>query len=128
VSVDTFHLAKLANDMVTAVRQRLSQQIKNRRGRLIDPAWANRRLLLRAGDRLTPAARARLCQRRLKATFRTDDPTDELGAAWGVKEQVRRLLACSTLADAQAERMRLDAYVAAASMPETDRLSAALEN
>jgi transposase len=121
VSVDAFHLVKLANDMVTTVRQRLSQQTKGRRGRLIDPAWAKRRLLLRGGDRLTPNARARL-----KATLRTDDPTDELGAAWGVKEQVRRLIATSSLTEAEHERMRLGAYVLAATMPETDRLWATL--
>lgn len=117
VSVDAFHLVKLANDMVTTVRQRLSQQAKGRRGRLIDPAWANRRLLLRGGDKLTPAARDRL-----KMTFRRDDPTDELGAAWAVKEQVRRLIATSSLAQAEQERLRLGAYVLAAVMPETDRL------
>ncbi len=79
--------------------------------------WANRRLLLRAGDTLSVRALARLTR-----TFRCDDPTDELGAAWGVKEQLRRLLACSSLATAQDEKMRLGAYVLAANMTETDRL------
>ena len=76
VSVDAFHLIKLANDMVTTVRQRVIREQKGRRGRLEDPAWVNRRLLLRAGDTLRPAALARL-----KATLRADDPTDEIGAA-----------------------------------------------
>jgi transposase len=79
VSADAFHLVKLANDMVTAVRQRVIREAKGRRGRLEDPAWVNRRLLLRAGDRLSPTALARL-----KATLRVDDPTDEIGAAWGI--------------------------------------------
>ena len=117
VSVDAFHLVKLANDMVTQVRQRLSQQRKGRRGRLVDPSWANRRLLLHAGDRLSPRALARL-----KAVFRSDDPTDELSAAWAVKEQLRRLLTASSLADAHTEKMRLGAFVLAAAMAETDRL------
>ena len=47
VSVDAFHLVKLANDAVTAVRQRVSRELKGRRGRKIDASWANRRLLLR---------------------------------------------------------------------------------
>ncbi len=34
VSVDAFHLVKLANDMVTAVRQRVIREAKGRRGRL----------------------------------------------------------------------------------------------
>jgi transposase len=117
VSVDHFHLVKLGNDMVTTVRQRLTQQTKGRRGRTVDASWANRRLLLRAGDTLTPAA-----LERLKATFRRDDPTDELGAAWGVKEQLRRLLRTASLDQAHTERMRLGAYVLTAAMPETDRL------
>lgn len=37
VSVDAFHLVKLGNDMLTEVRQRLTQQVHGRRGRSIDP-------------------------------------------------------------------------------------------
>ncbi|XEM88466.1 transposase [Rhodococcus sp. JVH1] len=47
------HLAKLANDMVTTVRQRLLQQYKNQRGRSGDLSWANR-LLLHGADTLSP--------------------------------------------------------------------------
>src|SRR5213595_2521504 len=72
LSVDAFHLVKLGNDMVTRVRQRVTREAKGRRGRLVDPAWVNRRLLLRAGDTLSPGARARL-----KATLAADDPTNE---------------------------------------------------
>ena len=122
VSVDPFHLVKLANDMLTAVRQRVVRDRKGRRGRGIDPAWTNRRLLLRAGDTLGPRALARL-----KATLRADDPTDEIGAAWGVKEQLRRLLASGSLAEAAEHKMRLGAFVLAANMPETDRLWATID-
>jgi transposase len=117
VSVDAFHLVKLANDMVTQVRQRAIREQKGRRGRLADPAWVNRRLLLRAGNTLSPRALARL-----KATLRADDPTDEIGAAWGIKEQLRRLLASGSLAEAHEQRMLLGAFALAADMPETDRL------
>jgi transposase len=121
VSVDAFHLVKLANDTLTQVRQRVIRDRKGRRGRGIDPAWTNRRLLLRAGDTLSPRALARL-----KATLRADDPTDEIGAAWGVKEQLRRLLTSSSLAEAAEQNMRLGAFVLAADMPETDRLWATI--
>jgi transposase len=117
VSVDAFHLVKLANDMLTQVRQRVIRETRGRRGRLADPAWVNRRLLLRAGDTLSPAALARL-----KATLRTDDPTDEIGAAWGIKEQLRRLLASGSLAEAHEHKMLLGSYVLAADMPESNRL------
>src|SRR5215213_4224221 len=111
VSVDAFHLVKLANDMVTAVRQRVTRETKGRRGRLVDPAWVNRRLLLRVGDTLSPPALARLY-----ATLRTDDPTGEIGAAWGIKEQLRRLLATGCLIDAAEQKMLLGLYVLAADM------------
>lgn len=117
VSVDAFHLVKLANDTLTAVRQRLAREHKGRRGRLVDPSWANRKLLLRGADTLPERGWARL-----EKIFRTDDPTDELGAAWGIKEQVRRMLRTSSLTEAHTEKMRLGAYVLTANMPETDKL------
>ncbi|MCF6744970.1 ISL3 family transposase [Blastococcus sp. KM273128] len=122
VSVDPFHLVKLANDVVTEVRQRVVREHKGRRGRGTDPAWTNRRLLVRAGDTLSPRALARL-----KATLRADDPTDEIGAAWGVKEQLRRLLASGSLAEAHEQKMRLGAFVLAANMAETNRLWATID-
>ena len=122
VSVDAFHLVKLANDMLTAVRQRVTREAKGRRGRLEDPAWVNRRLLLRAGNTLSPAALARL-----KATLRADDPTDEIGAAWGIKEQLRALLASGSLTEAHAQKMRIGLSVLAADIPETDRLWATID-
>ena len=122
VSVDAFHLVKLANDTVTTVRQRVTREAKGRRGRLEDPAWVNRRLLLRAGNTLSAAGLARL-----KATLRTDDPTNEIGAAWGIKEQLRALLSSGSLAEAHEQKMRLGVFVLAADMPETDRLWATVD-
>jgi transposase len=123
LSVDAFHLVKLANDMLTQVRQRVTREQKGRRGRLADPAWVNRRLLLRAGDTLSPQALARL-----RMTLRTDDPTDEIGAAWGIKEQLRRVLASGCLTDAHEQKMLLGLYVLTARMPETDRLWTTITN
>ena len=123
VSVDAFHLVKAANDALTGVRQRLAREHKGRRGRLADPAWANRRLLLRAGNTLTPAAWARL-----EKIFRTDDPTDELGAAWGVKEQVCTLVKSSSLAHAHQAKMLLGYYVALADTLETTKLWDTINN
>ena len=42
VAVDHFHLISLANQAMTETRQNLSQQVKGRRGRAIDKAWAHR--------------------------------------------------------------------------------------
>ena len=117
ISVDPFHLVALANNMVTKVRQRITRDAHGRRGRATDPAWANRHLLLRGADTLSAAGWARL-----ERVLATDDPTDELGAAWGIKEQLRRLLATGTLTEAHTEKMRLGTYVQTANMPETDKL------
>jgi transposase len=117
VSVDPFHLVQLANLMVTRVRQRLVRDREQRRGRKIDPAWANRTLLLRGYDTLSKRARARL-----DTVFASDDPTRELSAAWGVKEQLRRLLNVDTVEQARTEKMILGCYVMAADMEETWRL------
>ncbi len=46
--VDHFHLVKLANDALTKVRRRITWELRDRRGRKIDPEWANRRRLLTA--------------------------------------------------------------------------------
>jgi transposase len=50
IVVDHWHLVRLANQMLTEVRQRVAREQLHRRGRKVDPAWAHRRLLLRAGD------------------------------------------------------------------------------
>jgi transposase len=115
---DRFHLVRLANDMMTEVRQRVARDRLGRRGRKRDPAWANRRLLLRAGDRLSSRALGRL-----HTTFGADDPTGELGAAWAVKEGLRMLLAADdrhTIAD---RLHRFHETVLTADLPETTRLA-----
>jgi transposase len=122
ISVDPFHLVQLANLMVTRVRQRLIREREQRRGRMVDPAWANRRLLLRGYDTLSPRAKARL-----DAVFDSDDPTDGLSAAWGVKEQLRRLLNVATVEQARTKKMILSCYVVAADMEETWRLWATIQ-
>lgn len=117
ISVDHWHLVRLANLMVTSVRQRVAREWLGRRGRATDGAWAHRMLLLRAANTLTPRA-----WDRLDRVFTHDDPTGELGAAWGVKERLRMLLATRTLAEADTARGLLGIAVLAADMPETTRL------
>src|SRR5215213_9825361 len=74
ISVDHWHLVRLANLMVTKVRQRVAQETKGHRGRKDNLAWARRMLLLRAGDRLSERA-----VHRLDHVFAHDDPTGEIG-------------------------------------------------
>lgn len=117
VAVDHFHLISLANQAVTETRQNLSQQVKGRRGRAVDKAWAHRMLLLRAGNTLTEKA-----AHRLEEVFTSDDPTGTLRAVWKVKEQVRTLLRTGSLEDAAAAKTKLEELVMAAARPETNRL------
>jgi transposase len=117
VSVDHFHLIQLANLMLTGVRQRVAREQLGHRGRKDNPAWAHRLLLLRAGDRLSPAALDRLF-----AVFAHDDPTGELGAAWGVKERLRQLLATTDLDAADTARGLLGVAVLAADTEECWKL------
>ncbi|MFF1251243.1 ISL3 family transposase [Pseudarthrobacter sp. NPDC058329] len=117
VAVDHFHLISLANQAMTETRQNLSQQVKGRRGRAIDKAWAHRMLLLRGGDTLSCRA-----ARRREEVFAADDPTGTLRAVWKVKEQLRALLRTGSLEDAAAAKKVLEELVKAAARPETNRL------
>ena len=86
--VDHFHLVKLANDAVTKVRRRVIWEQKGRRGRKIDPAWANRRRLLTAKERLSHKAFATMWNSLIDS-----DPSSQILTAWIAKEELRALLA-----------------------------------
>lgn len=118
IVVDHWHLVRLANQMVTDVRQRVAREQLGRRGRKSDPAWAHRRLLLAAGDRLSARGLTRLAR-----VLRHDDPTNEIGAAWGIKELLRQLLAAPTAHDGRHRLQRFCEAVLIANMPETTRLA-----
>jgi hypothetical protein len=88
LAVDHFHLVMLANKAVTAVRQRVTREQLGRRGRASDPAWANRRLLLRGHERLSQPALARMWNGCVD-----HDSTGEILTAWIAKEELRALCA-----------------------------------
>lgn len=88
--VDHFHLVALANKALTRVRQRVTRDTHGRRGHATDPAWANRRLLLRARERLSDKAFARMWNGCLDT-----DPSGQILAAWIAKEELRALLGCA---------------------------------
>jgi transposase len=122
IAVDKWHLVALANQMVTEVRQRVTRDLLGRRGTVADPVWVNRRLLLTAAEHLSTKQ-----WRRLEAMLDHCDPTHEIGAAWGVKERLRMLLAES---EPSKIRWRLaDFYEAAidAQLPETIRLAGTIQ-
>ena len=127
VVLDHFQLVMLANQALTDVRQRVSREQHDRRGRTADPAWAHRRLLLRAGDTLSPAA-----LRRLTTVLSTDDPSGQLSAARAVKELLRQLLQAHgptrySRHETGHRRTRFLSAVATADMPETTRLATTIK-
>jgi transposase len=122
IAVDGWHLVALANQMVTEVRQRVTQDLLGRRGTVADPVWVNRRLLLTGAEHLSVKQ-----WKRLGRMLDDQDPTKEIGAAWGVKERLRLLL---KEREPSKIRWRLaDFYDAAidAAMPETTRLAKTIE-
>lgn len=85
--VDHFHLVAKANDAVTRVRQRVTWDQRSRRGRAIDPEWANRRRLLRARERMSSIGFARMWNE-----IDDQDPSAQILSAYIAKEELRTLL------------------------------------
>jgi transposase len=124
---DRFHLVHLANDMLTQVRQRVTRESQGRRGRKTDPAWASRRRLLTAHERLRPETFARMWN----SLIDTGDAGVQVLQAYVVKEELRALLALSgTNPERHLIRTRLDSFyrhAAATDAPEAHRLAATIE-
>jgi transposase len=99
VVVDRFHLVALANRAVTEYRRELAWARRGRRGRKIDPEWAQRNRLLRAGESLTDDESTKMHD-----AMRVADPSGGLEKCWQGKEMLRRLL---TLAGTDPDRSKI---------------------
>ncbi|MBA3741943.1 ISL3 family transposase [Sporichthya sp.] len=86
--VDHFHIVAPANAAVTKVRRRVIWEQHGRRGRKLDPAWANRRRLLTARERLSEKAFAAMWNSVIDS-----EPSGQVISAWIAKEQLRGVLA-----------------------------------
>ena len=107
IVVDHFHLVKLANDALTKVRRRVTWDLRDRRGRRIDPEWANRRRLLRARERLSPNTFVKMWNR-----IHDEDPSAQILSAWIAKEELRTLLSTVRVGgDAHLTRHRLHQFL-----------------
>ena len=124
--VDHFHLVKLANDALTAVRRRVTFDAHGRRGRKHDPEWANRRRLLTARERLSPKAFASMWNALID-----NDPSCQILTAYIAKEELRQLLAAARHGADDAEiRTRLYRFYdwcANTRIPELHRLATTIE-
>lgn len=126
IVVDHFHLVRLANQAVTKVRQRVTRQVLGRRGTARDPAWANRRRLLRARERLSTEQFNRMWDE-----IQQQEATGELLAAWIAKEELRYLLSAARTGAPRSEvSNRLFAFYdwcARADVPEVTQLARTIE-
>jgi transposase len=105
--VDHFHLVKLTNDALTKVRRRITWDLRERRGRKIDPEWANRRRLLRGRERLSEKSFAKMWNQ-----IQAEDPSAQILTAWIAKEELRTLLATVRLGgDPHLTRHRLHRFL-----------------
>jgi transposase len=108
IVVDHFHLVKLANDALTKVRRRVTWDLRERRGRRIDPEWANRRRLLTARERLSDKSFAKMWNR-----VSAEDRSAQILSAWIAKEELRTLLSTVRLGgDAHLTRHHLHRFLA----------------
>lgn len=106
--VDHFHLTKLANDAVTKVRRRVTWELHDRRGRKIDPEWANRRRLLTAWEHLSDKSFAKMWKE-----VSAQDPSGQILSAWIAKEELRTLLSTVHVGgDPHLARHRLHRFLA----------------
>jgi transposase len=123
VVVDHFHLIRLANQVVTEVRQRTQQEVTGHRGRKGDPLYGIRHLLLRGRERLTETQRRRI-------TAGLDGPDgdrwDEIASAWTGKELLRDVYAADGLAEARQAFQVFYHWVEEVEVPELSRLARTL--
>lgn len=118
ITVDPFHLIKLANGCIDEVRRRVQRETLGHRGRKHDPLYGIRRLLTRGYERLNDRQEARLAE-----GLRTGDLYDEVGGALACKEQLRAMYTASTRSTARAELATFYTYARTTGTPEVLRLS-----
>jgi transposase len=127
IVVDHFHLVRLANAAVTAVRQRVTWRNRNRRGRKIDGEWTNRRRLLTGRERLTHKRFTTMWNACIDA-----DASGEILTAWIAKEELRALLATARTGghrhDISRRLYRFYSWCATADIPEITRLAHTIED
>ena len=131
IVADRFHLVRLANDMVTDLRQHVTRAERGRRGRKRDPEWANRRKLLTGHERLSQHSFTKMWNQLVDA----GDPGIEILHGYTVKEYLRDLLDLAPqpgthVPDRSAISHRLWRFydqAAASSSPEVHRLAATIE-
>jgi transposase len=118
ITVDPFHLVKLANSAIDDVRRRVQRDVEGHRGRKDDPLYGIRRLVTRGWERLSE----RQIDKVLVA-MRRGDPYDEVGAAVVAKEVLRQMYTAGSAAEAREDLAEFYAVIKRAEVKELDRLA-----
>ena len=92
---DPFHVVRVANRCLDAVRRRVQNETLGHRGRKDDPLYRIRKLLLTGSERLNERGRDRML-----LSLRTGDPNHEVVGAWLAKESVRDVYLAANYDDA----------------------------
>ncbi len=125
--VDHFHVVQLANQMVSAVRRRVTAALRGRRVRKDDPEYGLRRRLLRNREDLTVEKFTDMWNRLVDLGA----AGEQILAAWIAKEELRALLALArTGASGHRISQRLWAFYrwcADTDIPELHRLAGTVE-
>ncbi|HMA46043.1 MAG TPA: ISL3 family transposase, partial [Frankiaceae bacterium] len=82
--LDAFHVVRLGNEVVDAVRRRVQQETLGHRGHKNDRLYQVRRLLRRGVETLSDSA-----HRRLDAALQAGDPHWEVTTAWHCAQRLR---------------------------------------
>ena len=128
---DRFHLVRLANDMLTQVRQDATRTGRGRRGRRRDPEWANRRRLLTGHERLTETGFATMWN----SLMDEGDLGVDVLHAYTVKELLRDLLALTPTPDTSVPNhgeishrlWKFNSQAATCDIPAVHRLAATIQ-
>lgn len=114
---DPFHVVRVANRCVDAVRRRVQNQTLGHRGRKRDPLYRIRKLMLTGAERLDERGAERML-----LGLRAGDPHDEVLGAWLAKESVRDVYLAENHDDAAVLLDKAIAGCAADSVPEITAL------
>jgi len=113
IVADKFHVIRLANSALNAVRKRVRSQIKGDRKH---PIFRSRRVLLRNYEDLNPSQRERLSQ--LLAL------SPDLRSAYAAKERLRRWYNTATTQNSCRRLAQLIAWLVTSGVPELVNLAA----
>jgi transposase len=118
ITVDPFHLVKLANACVDDVRRRVQRETTGHRGRKDDHLYGVRRLLTRGFERLSTHQ-----EERLLTALRRGDPFDEVGGALVAKEVLREMYWAESRTEAELHLAAFYDVARRVDVPELSRLA-----